>query len=191
MNPLPGLTPGYSDLCLIASAAGIEYRTLIGEILEGGLKRLREKRREAKTEARTEVKPDAKPDAAKRTAASPPATATAPAPNAQRNGVANGSATAQRRTARRERPVPRSPDSVDAGSGMRKRLRELGFSIGRFPVGESNAITDVAGVKVGHTTLIIGDGPLDVGKGPVRTGVTAIIPNADVFESGWSPAASS
>jgi D-alanine-D-alanine ligase len=50
VNPLPGLTPGYSDLCLIASAAGIEYRTLIGEILEGGLKRLREKRREAKAE---------------------------------------------------------------------------------------------------------------------------------------------
>jgi D-alanine-D-alanine ligase len=48
VNPLPGLTPGYSDLCLIAAAAGIEYRTLIGEILEGGLKRLREKRREAK-----------------------------------------------------------------------------------------------------------------------------------------------
>jgi D-alanine-D-alanine ligase len=46
VNPLPGLTPNYSDLCLIASAAGIEYRTLIGEILEGGLKRLREKRRE-------------------------------------------------------------------------------------------------------------------------------------------------
>src|SRR4029078_2192629 len=49
VNPLPGLTPGYSDLCLIASAAGIEYRTLIGEILEGGLKRLREKRHEART----------------------------------------------------------------------------------------------------------------------------------------------
>jgi D-alanine-D-alanine ligase len=49
VNPLPGLTPGYSDLCLIASAAGIDYRTLIGEILEGGLKRLREKRREART----------------------------------------------------------------------------------------------------------------------------------------------
>ncbi len=48
VNPLPGLTPGYSDLCLIAAAAGIEYRTLIGEILDGGLKRLREKRREAK-----------------------------------------------------------------------------------------------------------------------------------------------
>ena len=50
VNPLPGLTPGYSDLCLIAKAAGIEYRTLIGEILAGGLKRLREKRREAKAE---------------------------------------------------------------------------------------------------------------------------------------------
>jgi D-alanine-D-alanine ligase len=50
VNPLPGLTPGYSDLCLIAQAAGIEYRTLIGEILEGGLKRLREKRREERSE---------------------------------------------------------------------------------------------------------------------------------------------
>ncbi|HXI59618.1 MAG TPA: ATP-grasp domain-containing protein [Polyangia bacterium] len=48
VNPLPGLTPGYSDLCLIATAAGIDYRTLIGEILDGGLKRLREKRREAR-----------------------------------------------------------------------------------------------------------------------------------------------
>jgi len=54
VNPLPGLTPGYSDLCLIAQAAGIEYRTLIGEILEGGLKRLREKRREERAEAKTE-----------------------------------------------------------------------------------------------------------------------------------------
>jgi D-alanine-D-alanine ligase len=53
VNPLPGLTPGYSDLCLIAQAAGIDYRTLIGEILDGGLKRLREKRREAKSEAKT------------------------------------------------------------------------------------------------------------------------------------------
>ncbi len=45
VNPLPGLTPGYSDLCLIAAAANIDYRSLIGEILAGGLKRLREKRR--------------------------------------------------------------------------------------------------------------------------------------------------
>jgi D-alanine-D-alanine ligase len=45
VNPLPGLTPDYSDLVMIAKAAGIDYRTLIGEILAGGLKRLREKRR--------------------------------------------------------------------------------------------------------------------------------------------------
>ncbi len=47
VNPLPGLTPGYSDLVLITQAAGIEYRTLVAEILAGGLKRLREKRRDA------------------------------------------------------------------------------------------------------------------------------------------------
>jgi D-aminopeptidase len=64
---------------------------------------------------------------------------------------------------------------------MRARLRDLGFSVGRFPVGPLNAITDVAGVRVGHTTLIEGEGPLDVGNGPVRTGVTAVIPHADVY----------
>ena len=42
--------------------------------------------------------------------------------------------------------------------------------------GPNNAITDVAGVSVGYATLIAGDGPLDVGRGPVRTGVTAILP---------------
>jgi D-alanine-D-alanine ligase len=53
VNPLPGLTPNYSDLCLIATAANIDYRSLIGEILAGGLKRLREKRRnEKEAEAR-------------------------------------------------------------------------------------------------------------------------------------------
>jgi D-alanine-D-alanine ligase len=51
VNPLPGLTPDYSDLVLISKAAGIEYRTLIHEILAGGLKRLREKRREDKPQA--------------------------------------------------------------------------------------------------------------------------------------------
>ncbi len=43
--------------------------------------------------------------------------------------------------------------------------------------GEFNAITDVTGVRVGHTTLISGDGPLRVGKGPIRTGVTVVIPH--------------
>jgi D-alanine-D-alanine ligase len=51
VNPLPGLTPDYSDLCLIAKAANIDYRSLIGEILAGGLKRLREKRRAEAREA--------------------------------------------------------------------------------------------------------------------------------------------
>jgi D-alanine-D-alanine ligase len=51
VNPLPGLTPGYSDLCLIANAANIDYRSLIGEILTGGLKRMRERRRAEAREA--------------------------------------------------------------------------------------------------------------------------------------------
>jgi D-aminopeptidase len=64
---------------------------------------------------------------------------------------------------------------------QRARLRELGFSIGRFPTGPWNAITDVAGVRVGHTTLVEGEGPLVIGEGPVRTGVTAVVPNDDIF----------
>ena len=52
---------------------------------------------------------------------------------------------------------------------MRRRLRELGFEIGRFPTGELNALVDVPGVRVGHTTLIEDD--------RLRTGVTAILPH--------------
>jgi len=66
---------------------------------------------------------------------------------------------------------------------MRARLRDLGFSIGHFSVVAVTAINNVAGVRVGHTTLIIGEGPLDVGKGPVRTGVTAIVPRQNIFEN--------
>jgi D-aminopeptidase len=57
------------------------------------------------------------------------------------------------------------------------RARELGIRIGRMAPGPLNAITDVAGVRVGHTTLISGDGPLRPGEGPVRTGVTVIVPH--------------
>jgi D-aminopeptidase len=65
----------------------------------------------------------------------------------------------------------------------RVRARELGLSLGRFKPGKYNAITDVAGVRVGHSTIIRGAGPLKAGKGPVRTGVTAILPNqGNVFE---------
>jgi D-aminopeptidase len=56
------------------------------------------------------------------------------------------------------------------------RARDLGIRIGVGTPGPLNAITDVAGVTVGHTTLIRGDGPLVVGEGPVRTGVTVVCP---------------
>ena len=55
------------------------------------------------------------------------------------------------------------------------RARDIGVPFEGTP-GPLNAITDVAGVEVGYTTIILGDGKLVVGKGPVRTGVTAIIP---------------
>jgi D-aminopeptidase len=58
--------------------------------------------------------------------------------------------------------------------GSQPRARDLGIAIGVGTPGPHNAITDVAGVHVGHTTLVSGDGPLVVGKGPVRTGVTVI-----------------
>jgi D-aminopeptidase len=57
------------------------------------------------------------------------------------------------------------------------RARDLGIRIGLLQPGPLNAITDVSGVRVGHTTLIEGEGPLVVGKGPVRTGVTVIVPH--------------
>src|SRR5436190_8575071 len=55
------------------------------------------------------------------------------------------------------------------------RARDLGVPFDGIP-GPLNAITDVKGVEVGHTTLISGDGALKAGVGPVRTGVTAILP---------------
>jgi len=55
------------------------------------------------------------------------------------------------------------------------RARDLGIPFEGKP-GKFNAITDVAGVEAGYTTLMSGDGKLEVGKGPVRTGVTAILP---------------
>ncbi len=51
-NPLPGLTPGWSDLVLIAKAAGMEYDALIAEILSGAFRRYKERERERRNEAR-------------------------------------------------------------------------------------------------------------------------------------------
>jgi len=71
------------------------------------------------------------------------------------------------------------------------RARDLGVPFDGTP-GPFNAITDVSGVTVGHTTLISGEGKLQIGKGPVRTGVTAILPRGKdtmsnpVFAGWWS-----
>lgn len=62
----------------------------------------------------------------------------------------------------------------------RHRARDLGVNIGRMPPGKLNAITDVVGVEVGHATIIKGHGDLEIGKGPIRTGVTAIWPNREI-----------
>ncbi len=71
----------------------------------------------------------------------------------------------------------RARAGTPAAARGRARLRDLGIVIGTLPPGTHNAITDVEGVAVGHTTLIKGEGPLRVGEGPVRTGVTAILPH--------------
>ena len=63
----------------------------------------------------------------------------------------------------------------------RARARALGIVVGSYEPGPFNAITDVAGVSVGQTTLISGEGPLKPGIGPVRTGVTVVIPRDDVW----------
>ncbi len=65
--------------------------------------------------------------------------------------------------------------TLAAHAQSKPRARDLGIPFDGTP-GPNNAITDVKGVEVGHTTLISGEGKLVVGKGPVRTGVTAIHP---------------
>ena len=80
-------------------------------------------------------------------------------------------------------PLPAfTKEGVDAGAqSARMRARDLGIVIGRYSPGPLNAITDVAGVKVGQKTLVRGNGTLVPGKGPVRTGVTVILPRDDVW----------
>ena len=78
--------------------------------------------------------------------------------------------------------------SLVGAAQTRPRARDLGIPFEGSP-GAGNAITDVAGVSVGHTTLIRGEGRLKVGEGPVRTGVTVILPRAkspeDPVFAGW------
>ena len=85
----------------------------------------------------------------------------------------------------------KSAANTSTGAKSKPRARDLGIPFDGNP-GPLNAITDVAGVTVGHTTLISGEGKLQVGKGPVRTGVTAVLPrgkdsmNSSVFAGWWS-----
>jgi D-aminopeptidase len=78
--------------------------------------------------------------------------------------------------------------TVAASAQAKPRARDLGVPFDGTP-GPNNAITDVRGVEVGHTTLISGQGKLVVGKGPVRTGVTAIHPrgrtSSDAVFAAW------
>jgi D-aminopeptidase len=78
--------------------------------------------------------------------------------------------------------------SISASSQVKPRARDLGVPFDGT-TGRYNAITDVSGVEVGHTTLISGEGKLVVGKGPVRTGVTAVLPRGkasrDAVFAGW------
>jgi len=84
-----------------------------------------------------------------------------------------------------------APASPQQEPQPKPRARDLGVPFDGTP-GPLNAITDVAGVTVGHTTLISGEGKLQIGKGPVRTGVTAVLPrgkdsmNNPVFAGWWS-----
>src|SRR5262245_58559342 len=73
--------------------------------------------------------------------------------------------------------------AVAGAAQSRPRGRDLGIP---FPgrTGQANAITDVAGVAVGHVTLIEGEGKLIPGKGPIRAGVTAILPRP---RGNWDP----
>ncbi len=78
--------------------------------------------------------------------------------------------------------------SLLAAAPSRPRARDLGVPFDGTP-GPLNAITDVAGIEVGHSTIVSGEGRLEIGRGPVRTGVTAIVPRGRAsFEpvfAGW------
>jgi len=81
-----------------------------------------------------------------------------------------------------------APLGAQGTAPAKRRARELGLPIGGT-AGPLDAITDVAGVEVGHTTLISGSGKLVVGKGPIRTGVTVVHPrgkaNPDPVFGAW------
>jgi L-aminopeptidase/D-esterase-like protein len=102
----------------------------------------------------------------------------------------NTSGIARRESGFRSRPLPGLVAAIALSTSLASaqgRARELGIPFSGRP-GAWNAITDVPGVEVGHVTLIEGEGPLEAGKGPVRTGLTVVLPrgrSADPVFAGW------
>jgi D-aminopeptidase len=74
--------------------------------------------------------------------------------------------------------------AAPTAQATRVRARDLGITVGALPPGPLNGITDVAGVLVGHATIVQGSGALKIGEGPVRTGVTAVLPRKDIWFNG-------
>jgi D-alanine-D-alanine ligase len=121
VNPLPGLTPGYSDLVLIAQAVGMEYDQLIAEIMVGGLRRMREKRREERELEREREAKEAKAAEVARGDKSekrrPPKPIDARGAAALANGTGNGIAESTVRGVRREKSDPLHTASTANGTG--------------------------------------------------------------------------
>jgi len=128
VNPLPGLTPNYSDLVLIAQAVGMEYDQLIAEIMVGGLRRMREKRREerelerereAKDAKAADAKAEAKADAKSEGKSSAESKKRKPDASATGNGNGNGNAGKSDGTSPSPTPPASSstPSSSNGGNG--------------------------------------------------------------------------
>jgi D-aminopeptidase len=102
-----------------------------------------------------------------------------PAGSVTRRRLLQGSGTAAATALFRAAPVLAQESTPTTGTPTpgsgKPRARDLGVPFDGDP-GPLNAITDVPGVAVGHVTLVAGDGPLVVGQGPIRTGVTAVLP---------------
>jgi D-alanine-D-alanine ligase len=120
VNPLPGMTPGYSDLVLISKAAGMEYDQLMAEIMVGGLRRLREKRR------REEREDEAEAQAMAQAQATAQATAQAAANGgAGGNGGGNGNGQGVETASKMELAAEKAERAAERAERAAKRMAKL------------------------------------------------------------------